>query len=61
MKIVFIKFPIVIMDDGSEVHISRIEGHPQVGAELIQVRDGIYKISAVTSDSECVGGVCPVK
>lgn len=61
MKIVHVNFPIVYTDSGKEISIASIIGHPKVGADLVAQGDGSYVISAITSDSECVGGVCPVR
>lgn len=61
MKIEFIRYPIVITDDGKEIEVEKIAGHPKVGSELSLSTDGTYKILAITSNSDCVSGVCPVR
>lgn len=71
MKIIHIQYPYVITDTGQQVDIDAINGHAKLGAELEeeffegkekgQYASGYYNILAVTSDSECVSGVCPVR
>ena len=60
MKIEFIKHPFVYTDSGERIEIGEIIGNPKVGSEL-ELENGKYKVMANTSDTECVGGVCPVK
>lgn len=60
MVIVFIKHPYCFTDDGERLNLDDIEGTPKVGSELKKFKDK-YLIKAVTSDSECVNGVCPVR
>ena len=60
MKVVHIMYPYVITDDGNQIAIDGIEGTPRVGSELVPAEVG-WKVSAITSDSECVNGVCPIK
>jgi hypothetical protein len=67
MKIVHIQYPYVITDEGQRIDIDAIHGTPKVGSELVEDEfelggaNGYYNILAVTSDSECVSGVCPVR
>jgi hypothetical protein len=61
MKVEYISYPFVYTDDGNRIDITNIVGHPKVGSELIVREDGEYCVQAVTSDSECVNGVCPIK
>jgi hypothetical protein len=65
MKIVHIQYPYVITDEGTQIPIMEINGHPKIGSELTANENSSatrrYEIAAVTSDSECVSGVCPVR
>lgn len=61
MKIEYIKFPYIFTDTGERINLLDVEGVAKVGYELETVENGKYKIVASTSDSECVGGVCPIK
>ena len=60
MIIEYINYPFVYTDDGYKINISQIEGTPRIGSELISNGD-FYTISAITSDTECINGVCPIK
>lgn len=57
MKIEFISYPYVFTDEGTRHHVEEITGTPRVGAEL----DEKLKVISDTSNSDCVGGVCPIK
>jgi hypothetical protein len=63
MKIVHIQPPYVFTDDGKRIEIDEIRGFPRVGQELrFDEKAGhSYDILAITNDSECVSGVCPIK
>lgn len=51
----------VYTDDGDRISVHDIDGKPRVGAELIGSSDGYYEVLASATDSDCVGGVCPIK
>lgn len=57
MKIEFINYPFVFTDEGSRHHVEDIKGTPRVGAEL----DGELNVLSNVSNSDCVGGVCPIR
>lgn len=61
MKIEYIQYPFVFTDSGERIDIENIKGIPRVGAELSKINIKEYEVQAVTSDSECVNGVCPVR
>ena len=61
MKIVHIDFPFVFTDDGQRLRITDIVGTPRVGSEFFKREDDEWCVAAVTSDSECVNGVCPIR
>lgn len=61
MQVVHIQFPFVITDDGQQIKIGDIDGHPKVGSNLVGTSDGYYEVVANASDSDCVNGVCPVR
>jgi hypothetical protein len=64
VQVVYIQYPHVYTDDGQRIQIENIEGHPKIGSELINAPvtfDKLWIVQAVTSDSECVSGVCPIK
>ena len=60
MKVEYINYPYVYTDTGQRLEISELDGTPRVGSDLVET-DGKIKVLAVTSDSECVGNVCPIK
>lgn len=60
MKIEFINHPYVFTNDGKRIAISHIDGMPKVGAALEAVGER-YNVVANDNDSECVGGVCPIR
>lgn len=51
----------VFTDTGERIHVNEICGVPKPGYELEIGVDGEYNILASTNDSDCVGGVCPIK
>ena len=57
MKIEFIAYPYVFTDQGTRHHIKEISGTPRVGSEL----DEELKVLSSTSNSDCVGGACPIR
>lgn len=57
MKIVAIRPPIAILDNGKDVELKKIKGQPRIGAML----DDEYKVIGNNVDQDCPGGVCPVK
>lgn len=62
MRIVHIQYPNVITDEGLQIPIELISGSPKVGSEIRRQDEfGSWYVTAVTSDSECVNGVCPVR
>jgi hypothetical protein len=67
MKIEFINYPYVYTDNGMRIDIDAINGNPKVGAELVENEfelggvNGYYNVLVITSETECVNGVCPVK
>lgn len=61
MKIENVIGTYVFTDTGKRISVDEICGVPKPGYEIIEGVDGEYNILASTNDSECVGGVCPVK
>lgn len=57
MKIEFIAYPYVFTDEGTRHHIKEITGTPRVGSEL----DEELTVMNNTANSDCVGGVCPIR
>ncbi len=57
MKIEFINFPFVFTDEGTRHHVSEINGTPRVGCEL----DQELNVMNNNVNSDCVGGVCPIR
>ena len=60
MKIEYINYPVVYTSAGHRIEIKDIVGTPRLGSELIE-EDGMYIVQAVSVDTECVNGVCPVR
>jgi len=60
MKINFIHYPYAFTNDGKRIDVREIEGNPHVGVVLEVVNDK-YRVKAISNDSDCVGGVCPIK
>jgi len=60
MKIDFIHFPYAFTNDGKRIDVRDIEGNPHVGVVLEVVNDK-YRVKGISNDSDCVGGVCPIK
>lgn len=60
MRIDFIHYPYAFTNDGRRIDIREIEGHPQVGV-LLEIVEDKYRVVGILEDSECVGGVCPVR
>ena len=60
MKIEYINFPAVYTDDGQRIEVKDIVGTPRVGSDLIE-EEGKCIVQAVSVDTECVNGVCPVR
>lgn len=61
MKIEYINYPVVYTSAGHRIEIKDIVGTPSVGSDLIEEEDGMYIVQAVSADTECVNGVCPVR
>lgn len=57
MKIEFISYPYVFTDEGTRHHVKEISGTPRVGSEL----DTELNVMNNTANSDCVGGVCPIR
>lgn len=60
MKIDFIHYPYAFTNDGKRIDVREIEGNPHVGVVLEVVNDK-YRVKGIADDSDCVGGVCPIK
>lgn len=57
MKIVHVAYPYVITDKGTRHHVKEIKGTPRVGSEI----DEELNVLNNTANSDCVGGVCPIR
>ncbi len=56
-KVVFIKYPTVILENGGECLISEIEGSVQVG---VVIDTEAKKVVGNEINVDCPGGVCPI-
>jgi len=57
MKIIAIKYPTVIMDNGEGFDINQIKGSVRIGCEV----DDDLNVTGNSADPDCVGGACPIK
>ena len=60
MRVIAIKYPVVIMEDGKGFLVNSFEKQPVIGASY-KLKDGKLIITGNSIDSDCVSGVCPIK
>lgn len=58
-RIMHVCYPFVILETGEELRVDDFENTPSAGQYASKTDKG-YK-AVRFSDSECVGGVCPIK
>jgi len=57
MKIVHVQHPYVFTDTNERFEFKEINGTPRVGSEL----DEELNVLNNTTNTDCVGGVCPIR
>ena len=60
MKIIAVQGLRAILDDGTDVDITKISGSPRKGCH-VEEEDGKWKVTRNNVDRDCPGGKCPIR
>lgn len=57
----FIQHPNYFTNHGNRYSFAETDGTPHVGSEVEKQESGRVKVLSSTTNSDCVGGVCPIR